>query len=124
MLLRRRAPGARCAVDHFLPWSRHPDNTTDNLVAAHPRCNNAKSASLASLDHLQHWLTRFQPGTPASTTVARSGGDRVANRSDRGLSAARATCLWLPERTRLWQQRTTYEPLDTTRMHALFASVT
>jgi HNH endonuclease len=70
--------GARCAVDHFLPWSRHPDNTIDNLVAAHPRCNNAKSASLASLDHLQHWLTRFQPGTPPAPrsrkTQRRPGG--------------------------------------------------
>jgi hypothetical protein len=25
----------RLDVDHFLPWSRHPDNTLDNLVAAH-----------------------------------------------------------------------------------------
>ena len=22
-------------VDHFIPWSRHPDNSLDNLVAAH-----------------------------------------------------------------------------------------
>lgn len=116
--------GARCAVDHFLPWSRHPDNTIDNLVAAHPRCNNAKSASLASLEHLQHWLTRFQPGTPASNAIAHittvTGWPR---RPDRVLSTARATYLWLPERTRLWQHETTYEPLDTTRMRALFASL-
>ena len=96
--------GARCAVDHFLPWSRHPDNTIDNLVAAHPRCNNAKSASLASLDHLRHWLARFQPGDPASTATAhietQTGWPR---RSDRVLSTARATYLWLPEGTRLWQ---------------------
>jgi HNH endonuclease len=110
---------------HFLPWSRHPDNTIDNLVAAHPRCNNAKSASLASLEHLQRWLTRFQPGTPASNAIGHiamaTGWPR---RSDRVLSTARATYLWLPERTRLWQHETTYEPLDTTRMRALFASVT
>jgi len=51
----------RSAVDHFLPWSRHPDNTIDNLVAAHAACNNAKSASLASLQHLEHWLSRSSP---------------------------------------------------------------
>jgi hypothetical protein len=117
--------GARCAVDHFLPWSRHPDNTIDNLVAAHPRCNNDKSASLASLEHLQHWLARFQPGTPASTAVERTAAAAGwPRRSDRVLSTARANYLWLPEGTRLWQQRTTYESLDTTRMRALFASLT
>ena len=50
----RQPPG----VDHFLPWSRHPDNTLDNLVAAHRACNGAKSASIAGLDHLERWLNR------------------------------------------------------------------
>ena len=62
-----RTPGGDCfyclqrvrqrpEVDHSLPWSRHPDNTLDNLVAAHRACNGAKSASIAGLDHLEHWL--------------------------------------------------------------------
>jgi hypothetical protein len=114
----------RCAVDHFLPWSRHPDNSIDNLVAAHPPCNNAKSASLAGLEHLRRWLARFQPTDPASTAVAHvasvTGWPR---RPDRALSTARATYLWLPQGTRLWQQGTTYEPLDTTEVRALFTSV-
>ncbi len=55
----------RVDVDHFLPWSRHPDNTLDNLVAAHSTCNNAKSASLAAVEHLAHWMERFGPGPRA-----------------------------------------------------------
>lgn len=112
----------RCAVDHYLPWSRHPDNTIDNLVAAHPACNNAKSASLAGLEHLRHWLARFQPGDPACTALAQaaSGWPR---RSDRVLSTARATYLWLPDGTRLWQHGTSYEQLDTATVRTLFASI-
>jgi hypothetical protein len=113
---------ARCAVDHFLPWSRHPDNTLDNLVAAHPACNNAKSASLACLDHLQHWLTRFQPDSPAYAAIEHTAAlTSWARRPDRVLATARATYLWLPEHTRLWQHDSTYEPLDTARLRALFA---
>lgn len=37
----------RWEVDHFIRWSRHPDNSLDNLVAAHSSCNNAKFASLS-----------------------------------------------------------------------------
>jgi len=69
----------RSAVDHFLPWSRHPDNTIDNLVAAHSACNSAKSASLASLPHLAHWLARFRPGDPASTALARIASERASD---------------------------------------------
>jgi 5-methylcytosine-specific restriction endonuclease McrA len=49
----------KCDVDHFIPWSRHPDNTLDNLVAAHTGCNSAKSASLAAAPHLRRWVERF-----------------------------------------------------------------
>jgi hypothetical protein len=71
----------RGAVDHFLPWSRHPDNTLDNLVAAHPACNNAKSASLASLPHLENWLARFRPADPASSVNAPGVAARAPARS-------------------------------------------
>ena len=114
----------RGAVDHFLPWSRHPDNTLDNLVAAHPACNNAKSASLASLPHLENWLARFRPADPASTALSQIASDTSwPRRPDRVLATARATYLWLPARTRLWQEGTTYQPLDTAAMRSLFASV-
>ena len=115
--------GTRAAVDHFLPWSRHPDNTLDNLAAAHPACNNAKSASLAGLQHLEHWLARFRPGDPASTMLGQIASETGwPRRSDRTLATARATYLWLPPQTRLWQERTAYEPLDTATMRTLFAS--
>jgi len=114
----------RCAVDHYLPWSRHPDNTIGNLVAAHPACNSAKSASLAGLEHLRHWLARFQPGDPAyAATAQTASATGWPQRSDRVLSTARATYLWLPDGTRLWQHGTSYEQLDTAKVRTLFASM-
>jgi len=62
--------GNRGAVDHFLPWSRHPDNSIDNLVAAHAACNNAKSASLPGLDHLGRWMERFRPAQPTTFSTS------------------------------------------------------
>jgi 5-methylcytosine-specific restriction endonuclease McrA len=46
-------------VDHFVPWSRYPDNTVDNFVVADKRCNGFKSSSLAAADHLSRWTRRF-----------------------------------------------------------------
>ncbi|MHB1430497.1 MAG: HNH endonuclease [Streptosporangiaceae bacterium] len=107
-------------VDHFIPWSRHPDNTLDNLVAAHSACNNAKSASLAGLIHLRHWTLRFSdPAVNAAIEDVRAltGWPR---RPDRILATARATYLWLPDGARLWNRGTEYESLDASAARALF----
>lgn len=110
-------------VDHFLPWSRHPDNTLDNLVAAHAPCNNAKSASLAGLGHLRRWVTRFGD-TPVSDRIQEvSAATAWPRRPDRVLSTARATYLWLPEGTRLWRETSVYDPLDPAEVRSVFDAV-
>ncbi len=111
-------------VDHFIPWSRHPDNHLDNLVAAHSACNNAKSASLAGMVHLRHWTLRFSdPAVNARIehVHAVTGWPR---RPDRTLAAARAIYLWLPAGARLWIRGTEYEPLEAAEVRALLASLT
>jgi 5-methylcytosine-specific restriction endonuclease McrA len=45
-------------IDHFVPWSRHPDNGIENLVAADRGCNGAKRAHLAANEHVERWLLR------------------------------------------------------------------
>jgi hypothetical protein len=59
----------RWDVDHFLPWSRHPDNTLDNLVAAHAACNGAKSSSLAAVLHLDRWINGSCPAQQARCSM-------------------------------------------------------
>jgi hypothetical protein len=110
-------------VDHFLPWSRHPNNTLDNLVAAHAACNGAKSSSLAGVAHLGRWIERFQPGPVSEALDVVAASASWPRRSDRVLSTARAIYLWLPEGTRLWRQEYEYEQLQAEQVRALFASV-
>lgn len=45
-------------VDHFIPWSRYPQDTAHNFVLAHRSCNNDKRDFLAGARHLDHWMER------------------------------------------------------------------
>ncbi len=47
------------AVDHFLPWSRWPNNAVENLVLAHDGCNAKKSDHVPGPDPLRHWGDRL-----------------------------------------------------------------
>ena len=114
---------ARWDVDHFLPWSRHPDNSLDNLVAAHAACNNAKAASLAGLGHLRHWLDRFADSQANLAVEAVRQSTGWPRRPDRVLSTARATYLWLPGGTRLWREKDVYDQLSPIELRVLFAAV-
>jgi hypothetical protein len=107
-------------VDHFLPWSRHPDNTLDNLVAAHRACNGAKSASIAGLDHLQRWLERSHEADSALAGLATSLS--WPRKSERTIATARAVYLWLPTEARLWIAGTEFEAFDIRRARTLLAA--
>jgi HNH endonuclease len=63
---RRGANAGSVEGDYFLPWSRHPDNTINNLVAAHAACNNAKSVSLAGPGTCVTGQPAPSPGNPAA----------------------------------------------------------
>ena len=103
-----RLPMRAADVDHFLPWSRYPDNTLDNLVAAHRTCNGAKSASIAALEHLESWCERFR-----ADAVARIAADTGwPRRRDRSIGATTATYVGLPNRTRLWLRGQEYAEVD------------
>jgi len=90
-------------VDHFIPWSRYPDDSLENLVVAHARCNAQKSDFLAAAAHVDHWRARTRSGSPVSAEF-----DRLAEATgwtrhpDRTLGVARALYLRLPEGARLW----------------------
>jgi 5-methylcytosine-specific restriction endonuclease McrA len=90
-------------VDHFIPWSRCPDDGLDNLVVADKRCNGLKSNSLAASEHLVRWARRVVPDSAEYTQFAdlaeQARWDRHAVRS---LSVVRAIYLRLPSDARLW----------------------
>jgi len=90
-------------VDHFIPWSRYPDDGLENLVVAHARCNAKKRDFLAAAAHVGRWRARTRFGSPVSAEL-----DRVAEANgwtrhpERTLGVARALYLRLPEDARLW----------------------
>ena len=47
-------------VDHFVPWSRYPNDRIENLVAADAGCNRRKSDHLAAAQHLRAWQARLE----------------------------------------------------------------
>ncbi len=100
-------------VDHFVPWSRYPDDGLDNFVVADGKCNAAKSSSLAATEHLVHWARRFSEAAGEHAQLAdlatRTRWDRNA---DRSRSVARAIYLRLPGDARLWLRGKEFVPPD------------
>ena len=47
-------------VDHFIPWSKYPIDTTHNFVLTDHRCNNSKLDYLAEELFYEKWLERNQ----------------------------------------------------------------
>jgi hypothetical protein len=64
-------------------------------VAAHRACSGAKSASIAGLDHLEHWLKRSHEADSSLTGLS------WPRKNDRTIATARAVSLWLPSEARL-----------------------
>lgn len=93
-------PLATTAVDHFLPWSRWPNDAVENLVIAHPSCNSHKSDRVPGPASLVRWTHRIRDQAGDLATVAA----RTNWRSDpsRTLSLARSLYAHLPEGAPLW----------------------
>ncbi len=100
-------------VDHFLPWSRWPDDRLDNLVVADRRCNNDKRSALAATDHLARWWERFTPDDVVDRQLASISQDcQWPRRPDRTAAGARGVYLHQPPGTMLWAALGSVEPLD------------
>jgi 5-methylcytosine-specific restriction endonuclease McrA len=50
------------AVDHFIPWSRYPEDGLGNLVLTHAACNGDKRDFLAATPHVVRWADRLSSG--------------------------------------------------------------
>jgi hypothetical protein len=107
-------------VDHFIPWSRYPDNGIENLVVAHRRCNHAKLDHLAAADHVTRWVDRADRYASDLAAIAhRRDWDRHPERS---ISVARSIYLRLPPDARLWLARETFVPTSRSELRAAFGS--
>jgi hypothetical protein len=99
-----------CHVDHFIPWSRHPNNSVENLVLADARCNGSKRDNLAAAEHVQRWAERART---RSRDLDRIAADASWERSPHeSLSVARSIYLRLPDDARLWHSARHFVPVD------------
>ena len=106
-------------VDHFIPWSRHPDDSLLNLVAADSACNGAKSDFVAASRHLERWHHRAASDRHTLHQVADT---QAWTASDRILGVARAIYLGLPRDGRLWLDKRDFEVVDRERMAAILGA--
>lgn len=107
----RPLPAREVEIDHFVPWSRLPNDSLGNLVLADRRCNNDKRDHYADLELLTRWASRpvdvlYQVADDASWPLELERSKRVA----RGLYAH------LPAGSALWQEPGVYRMLDRARL--------
>lgn len=94
---------ALAEVDHFIPWSRYPDDGIDNLVVADHRCNGLKSSSLAASEHVARWSRRLQRDSTEYVQLADLSVQSAWDRHDeQSHSVARAIYVRLPADAKLW----------------------
>ncbi len=106
-------------IDHFIPWSRHPDDGLDNLVLAHARCNNDKRDYLAAASHIRRWRDRRDSAVGAIEAIAHDvGWDPGLGRT---LGAARALYLQLPSQAPLWSSVGRFDLADPRQRQGLLA---
>ncbi|MCK6587387.1 MAG: HNH endonuclease [Polyangiaceae bacterium] len=107
-------------VDHFIPWSRHFDNSIDNLVVTHDDCNLEKRDFLAAADHVERWRERSRRDAAALAYIARETS--WESRPTRTFSVARAIYLMLPDDARLWQSGRSFVKIELPRIIAVLAA--
>lgn len=97
-------------VDHFIAWARHPENAVENLVPAHPSCNESKSDHLAAAAHVARWAERLRVhGRDLDDIARRATWEHDAGRA---LAVARVIYLRLRPDVRLWQARDAFSRAD------------
>ncbi len=108
------ALGRTADVDHFIPWSRYPDNGIENLVIADRRCNGAKRDFLAAGEHVRRWRER---NIEMRRDLLGIAADRKwESHPEETLSVARGIYLRLPRGARLWLRGPDFAPADPDRL--------
>jgi hypothetical protein len=105
-------------VDHFVPWSRIPNDGLANLVVADGRCNIAKSDNYADLDLLERWADR-----PQRALAEVSAAARWPLQFADSLGTARSLYSHLPAGSRLWTEPGRFTLLDPTQLSAVLPTL-
>ena len=90
--------GERSAVDHFIPWSRWPNDAVENLVIAHASCNSHKSDHIPGPVPLERWVERLA----CHDLVSVAASSRWRTDGPRSVSLARSLYAHLPSGAVVW----------------------
>lgn len=102
-------------VDHFIPWSRYPNDAIENLVVAHDSCNGRKKDFLAASEHVARWRDRFSGSFAGELRdLATSLGWESAG--ERSVAAARGIYFRLPGDMPLWVRGAEFVADDVARV--------
>lgn len=100
------AVAGRGQVDHFLAWSRWPNDAVENLMLA-DGCNGAKSDHLVARRHLNRWTGHVENHADDLVDLAGSLGWRTA--IDRTRSLVASTYSHVAGGTPLWVRGNEFE---------------
>jgi hypothetical protein len=87
-------------VDHFLPWSRYPDDGLDNLLLTHDHCNREKLHFLADIGFGGRWEARSREQSARLDEIA--GEARWARDRSRTFGVVASVYQGVPDGVRLW----------------------
>lgn len=90
-------------VDHFVPWSRYPNNEIGNFVVADKRCNGSKRDFLAAAEHVERWCARTFASQDALELSSIAADARWEDDREKSLGIARGIYLHLPREAQLWE---------------------
>jgi 5-methylcytosine-specific restriction endonuclease McrA len=109
----------RADVDHFLPWSRYPDDGLDNLVVAHETCNRQKLHFLADLDFARRWADRATDRSDDLDAIAEAASwprDR-----SRTFGVVASVYQGVPDGIHLWRGGASFRRVDLANVPAVHA---
>jgi hypothetical protein len=109
---------ARVELDHFIPWSRWPNDAIENLVPA-DRCNNRKRDYLPALVHVARW--RDRQATRGDDLAALGRETRWTTEPLRSLALLRSCYAHVPRGTPLWLLDDRFSDDDPARIVDLLA---
>ena len=115
----KRIRGRR-QVDHFVPWSRHPDDGLGNLVVTDASCNGAKRDHLAAAGHVERWAERNRQREVELAQIADL--EEWSHRPLRTLNVARSIYLRLPTIARLWRIERQFVAVDAPRLRSVLGT--
>lgn len=112
---------SRFEIDHFIPWSRYPDNGIENLVLSDPSCNHSKLDHLAAARHFEHWSVQIENNAADLASIAeRTHWDRHPERT---VGVARSIYSRLPAEAMLWESGGEFVALDRPALNRAFGGL-